>query len=70
MVLGWKAGENPVINGILDKKASLESTVKLLESENKALKSEISTLRSGVPCTEWRDMLIGKKKMSDNQAKF
>jgi cell shape-determining protein MreC len=39
MNLGWKGGENPVIKGILDKIASLESKVKLLESENKALKS-------------------------------
>jgi hypothetical protein len=68
MVLGWKGGENPVIKGILDKIASLESRVKLLESENKALKSEISTFRNGNPCTEWRDMLIGKKKISENQA--
>jgi len=68
MVLGWKDGENPVIKGILDKIASLESKVKLLESENKALKSEISTLSNGNPCTEWRDMLIGKKKISENQA--
>jgi hypothetical protein len=28
MVLGWKGGENPVIKGILDKIASLESKVK------------------------------------------
>ena len=68
MVLGWKDGENPVIKGILDKIASLESKVKLLESENKALKSEISKLSNGNPCTEWRDMLIGKKNISENQA--
>ena len=43
MVLGWKGGENPVIKDILDKITSLESKVKLLECENKALKSEIST---------------------------
>ena len=40
MVLGWKDGENSVTKGILDKIASLKSKVKLLESENKALKSE------------------------------
>ena len=68
MVLVWKGGENPVIKGILDEIASLESKVKLLESENKAFKSEISTLRNGNPCTEWRDMLIGKKKIPENQA--
>ena len=61
MVFGWKDGENSVIKGILDKLASLELKLKFLESENTPLKDKISTLRNGNTCTEWRDMLIGKK---------
>ena len=68
MVLGWKDGENSVIKGILEKIASFELKVKFLESENTALKDEIFTFRNGNTCTESRDMLIGKKKISENQA--
>jgi hypothetical protein len=39
MVLGWKGGDNSVIKGILDKIATLENKVKLLERENEAQKS-------------------------------
>jgi hypothetical protein len=41
MVLGWKDGENKVIKEILNRIATLESKVKLLESENAAQKEEI-----------------------------
>jgi hypothetical protein len=34
MVLGWTNGENTVISGILDRMATLENKIKLLESEN------------------------------------
>ncbi len=68
MVLGWTNGDNSVIKGILDKIATLENKVKLLERENEAQKLEILTLRNGNACTEWRDVLIGKKKkISGNQ---
>ena len=68
MVLGWKDGENKVIKEILNRIATLESKVKLLESENAAQKEEILKLRNGNACTEWRDVLIGKKKkLSENQ---
>ena len=68
MVLGWTNGENSVIKGILDKIATLENKVKLLERENEAQKLEILTLRNGNACTEWRDVLIGKKKkLTGNQ---
>ena len=68
MVLGWTNGDNSVIKGILDKIATLENKVKLLERENESQKQEILTLRNGNECTEWRDVLIGKKKkLSGNQ---
>jgi hypothetical protein len=68
MVLGWTNGENSVIKGILDKIAALENKVKLLERVNEEQKQEILTLRNGNACTEWRDVLIGKKKkLSGNQ---
>ncbi len=44
MVLGWLNGDNSVIKGILDKIATLENKVKLLERENEAQKLEILTL--------------------------
>ena len=67
MVLGWLNGENTVIKGILDKIATLENIVKLLESENEAQKQEILKLRDGNACTEWRDVLMKKKKITENQ---
>ena len=59
MVLGWLNGDNSVIKGILDKIAALENKIKRLERVNEEQKQEILTLRNG---TEWRDVLIGKKK--------
>jgi len=59
MVLGWLNGDNSVIKGILDKIAALENKIKRLERVNEEQKQEILALRNG---TEWRDVLIGKKK--------
>ena len=68
MVLGWLNGENTVIKEILDKIVKLENKVKLLESENAAQKEEILAMRNGNACTEWSDVLIGKKKkLQQNQ---
>ena len=41
MVLGWKDGKNSVIEELVARLDSLESKVKLLETENKAQKLEI-----------------------------
>jgi hypothetical protein len=72
MVLGWKDGKNSVIDGLLEKVRILEERVILLESQNSAQKQEISELTNNSnnsnTSTEWRDMLIGKRKnISENQ---
>jgi hypothetical protein len=77
MVLGWTNGENTVISGILDRMATLENKIKLLESENATQKAEIAILKNNMntsknfndkACTEWRDKLVGKKnKITENQ---
>ena len=66
MVLGWKDGKNSVIEELVARLDSLESKVKLLETENKAQKFEISRLtkysnNNSNTCTEWRDKLIGNR---------
>jgi hypothetical protein len=77
MVLGWTNGENTVISGILDRMATLENKIKLLESENATQKAEIAILKNNMntsknlndkACTEWRDKFVGKKnKITENQ---
>ena len=72
MVLGWKDGNNSVIDGLLEKVRRLEERVNLLEIQNSAQKQEISKLTNNSnnsnTSTEWRDMLIGKRKnISKNQ---
>jgi antitoxin component of RelBE/YafQ-DinJ toxin-antitoxin module len=75
MVLGWKDGNNSVIDWLLEKVRRLEERVILLENQNSAQKQEISKLTSNLNnsnnsniSTEWRDMLIGKRKnISENQ---
>ena len=75
MVLGWKDGNNSVIDGLLEKVRRLEERVNLLEIQNSAQKQEISKLTNNLnnsnnsnTSTEWRDMLIGKRKnISENQ---
>jgi predicted RNase H-like nuclease (RuvC/YqgF family) len=75
MVLGWKDGNNSVIDGLLEKVKRLEERVILLENQNSAQKQEISKLTNNLnnsnnsnTSTEWRDMLIGKRKnISENQ---
>jgi hypothetical protein len=77
MVLGWTNGENTVISGILDRMATLENKIKLLESENATQKAEIAILKNNMntsknfndkACPEWRDKLVGKKnKITENQ---
>ncbi len=44
MVLGWKDGNNSVIDGLLEKVRRLEGGVNLLEIQNSAQKQEISKL--------------------------
>ena len=68
MVLSGTNGYNSVINGLLDRKAKLESRVTLLETQNAAQKEEILKLNNNIVSTEWRDIVVGKKKMiSENQ---
>ena len=44
MVLGWKDGNNSVIDGLLEKVRRLEERLTLLESQNSAQNQEISKL--------------------------
>jgi uncharacterized coiled-coil protein SlyX len=75
MILGWKVGNNSVIDGLLEKVRRLEERLTLLESQNSAQKQEISKLTHNMnnsnnsnTSTEWRDMLIEKRKnISENQ---
>jgi len=54
MVLGLTNGENTVISGILDRMATLENKIKLLESEIAILKNNMNTSKNfnDKACTE------------------
>ncbi len=48
MVLGWKDGNNSVIDGLLEKVRRFEERVNLLEIQNSAQKQEISKLTNNL----------------------